>query len=79
MHTIEIYFVSVSHLFVIQPEILILTLELIRTIQTRRQRSEKVTKRIAMKYIQTGSVIGCLNTGFMRIILTLWPWNWKFK
>jgi len=63
MHTSEHYLASVSHLFVIQPEILILTLVLIRTIHTRRQRSQKVTHLIAKKCIQTGPVISCWNTG----------------
>jgi len=71
MHTSEHYLISVSHLFVVQPEILILTLELRRTIQTRRQRSQKVIQFIAKKYIQTGSVTGCWNTGIVGIILQL--------
>lgn len=56
---------------VIQPEILILTLELRRTIQTRRQRSQKVIQLTVQKYIQTGSVTGCWNTGIMGIIIRL--------
>jgi len=65
MHTSEHYLASVSHLFVIQPEILILTLVLRRTIHTRCQRSQKVTHLIAKKYIPTGSVISGWNTGIM--------------
>ena len=71
VHTSEHYLISVSHLFVVQPEILILTLELRRTIQTRRQRSQKVIQLITKKYIQTGSVTGCWNTGIVGIILRL--------
>jgi len=71
MHTSEHYLVSLSHLFFIQPEILILTLVLRRTIQTRRQRYQKVTQLIAKKYIQTGLVTGCWNTGIMGFVIRL--------